>query len=56
MWSSQKNITNVLNSIFVEQKFELYTDLKNELKKNYENFLKNKVVIFFYIIIVFYKF
>ena len=43
MWSSQKNIFNILNSIFVEQKFELYPDFRNELKKNYENFLKNKV-------------
>jgi hypothetical protein len=48
MWSSQKNIFNTLNSIFVEQKFELYPEFRNELKKNYENFLKNKVKIFLF--------
>lgn len=47
MWSAQKNISSILNSIFVEQKYELYPDFKNELKKNFENFFKNKVIYMF---------
>ena len=37
MWSFQKNISNILNSIYVEQKVELFSVYEDELKSNYEN-------------------
>ena len=37
MWSFQKNISNILNSIYVEQKVELFSVYEDELKGNYEN-------------------
>lgn len=43
MWSAQKNISNILNSIFVEQNIELFSVYEDEIKKNYQaKFFDNK--------------
>lgn len=44
MWSAQKNLSNILNSIFVQQNIELFSVCEDEIKKSFSsNFFDNKV-------------
>ena len=50
MWSAQKNLSNILKSIFVQQNVELFSIYEDEIKSNYDKSKKlfaNKVTSFF---------
>lgn len=46
MWSTQRNLSGLINSVLVSRKYELFPVLEEELNKNVDTFvniLKNSV-------------
>jgi len=46
MWSAQKNVSNILSSIFVSNNTELFTRCSQEINNNFQenNLFANKVL------------
>ncbi len=46
MWSTQRNLSNLINSVLYNRKYDLFHVFEEELNKNFNNFvdiLKNAV-------------
>lgn len=39
MWSSEKNLSNLINGVVIGKKYDLFATLQEELNKNFVNFL-----------------
>jgi hypothetical protein len=54
MWSTQRNLSNLINNVIANRKYDQYSVFEEELNKNFNNFLdilKYAVIISYFFIL-----